>query len=127
MTNLMCTGPGPHQPTTGILGDGDHDPGGLLCPPCAVLAVTAAAPAVAAAAAAAAAVAADRVHLNNLHGNVPAWHTQLQADIATVTPGWQTLTAQQQTDIMLRMLNGFGTAMAGLLDHATITGAITPT
>lgn len=59
-----------------------------------------------------------------LHGEVPLFQAQLQADIATVTAGWQTLTAQQQTDIVLRILSGFGTAMQGLLAHATITGAI---
>jgi hypothetical protein len=73
----------------------------------------------------AAAVVNAHQGLDTLHAEVPTWRTQLQADITAVTPGWQTLTAQQQTDIVLRMLNGFGTAMSGLLDHATVTGAIT--
>jgi hypothetical protein len=70
------------------------------------------------------ALAAARQGIGTLHADVPTFQAQLQADIQTVTAGWQTLTAQQQTDLMLRILNGFGSAMAGLIDHATVTGAI---
>jgi hypothetical protein len=50
---------------------------------------------------------------------------QLQADIAAVTSnGWAGLSAQQQHDIMLRMLNGFGAAMTAIQTHAVATGTI---
>lgn len=74
----------------------------------------------------AAKIATAQQGIVDLHAQVPLLHNQLAADIATVQAGWDRLTADQRTAIMLRILNGFGTAMAGLLDHATVTGAIPP-
>ena len=57
--------------------------------------------------------------------DLPAFTTQLQADIATVTStGWASLTAQQQHDIMLRILNGFGSVMTAIQAHAVATGTL---
>ena len=72
-------------------------------------------------------VTAAESGLVSLNTQLAAWKTQLTADIASVTAGgWDVLTAQQRTAIMLRILNGFGTAMAATVDHAIVTGAITP-
>lgn len=59
-----------------------------------------------------------------LQEEVPSWRQQIAADMQAVAGGWDTLTADQRTQLMLRVLGGFGTAMQGLLAHATITGAI---
>ena len=65
--------------------------------------------------------------LSSLDSQLAVWKTQLVADITAVTTaGWDVLTAQQRTAIMLRILNGFGTAMTATMDNAVVTGAITP-
>ena len=75
----------------------------------------------------AAKVTAAESGLVSLNVQLAAWKTQLAADVASVTAaGWDVLTAQQRTAIMLRILNGFGTAMTATVDHAIVTGAITP-
>lgn len=77
--------------------------------------------------AAALAVTSAQQAVNQLHAAVPDLHAQLAADIATVGAGWDGLTGDQRTAVLMRILNGFGTAMTGLLDHAIVTGSITPT
>jgi hypothetical protein len=64
--------------------------------------------------------------LNTLHGSLPGWQSQLQADLTTVAAGWDTLTPAQRSDIITRMLNGFASAMSATVDHATVTGALPP-
>lgn len=64
--------------------------------------------------------------VDTTQSDAPTFQQQLQADIATVTPGWATLDADTQTAIMLRILNGFTTVMNGLQAHAAVTGAIDP-
>ena len=72
-------------------------------------------------------VTAAESALVSLNVQLAVWKTQLAADITSVTAGgWDALTAQQRTAIMLRILNGFGTAMTATVDHAIVTGAITP-
>ena len=72
-------------------------------------------------------VASAESGLVSLNAQLVAWKTQLTADITSVTVGgWDVLTAQQRTAIMLRILNGFGTAMTATVDHAIVTGAIAP-
>lgn len=38
--DVICSGPGPHDPADGILGEADQQVDGMLCPPCAELALT---------------------------------------------------------------------------------------
>jgi hypothetical protein len=71
-------------------------------------------------------VASAQQRIDTLHTDLPAQQAQIQADVQTVTAGWQTLTADQQTQIMLRVLNGFGNIVGALVAHATVTGAIPP-
>ena len=72
-------------------------------------------------------VTAAESGLVSLNVQLAAWKTQLAADITSVTSGgWDVLTAQQRTAIMLRILNGFGTAMTATVDNAIVTGAIAP-
>lgn len=41
--DILCAGPGPHDPSDGVLGETDTDVDlGMLCPPCAVKATAAA-------------------------------------------------------------------------------------
>lgn len=84
---------------------------------------TAAQPIMSALSAAAQAKATALGSLQSLVGQQGAIGAQLQADIATVTgSGWANLTAQQQHDIMLRILGGFGTTMGAISDHLTVNG-----
>jgi hypothetical protein len=46
---------------------------------------------------------------------------QLQADLTAVGNGWETLSAADQTAVLLRMLNAFGTVMEALV--ASVTAA----
>lgn len=72
------------------------------------------------------AVAQAQQTVDNTQAQQPTFQQQLQADITTVQAGWDTLTADQRTAIMGRVLNGFSTVMSGLQAHATVTGAIDP-
>ena len=72
------------------------------------------------------AVAKAQQTVDNTQQQQPSFQQQIQADITTVQAGWQTLTADQQTQILLRVLNGFTSVMDGLQAHATVTGAIDP-
>lgn len=73
-----------------------------------------------------AAVAQAQTGINGLYAQASTFQSQLQADLTAVQGGWGALTADQQTAIMGRILNGFATVMQGLTDHCTVTGAITP-
>jgi len=57
--------------------------------------------------------------------DVPSFTSQIQADVQTITSsGWAALTAQQQHDIMLRVVNGFGTVLTAIQTHAEATGVL---
>lgn len=72
------------------------------------------------------AVAQAQQQVDGIQQQQSSFHQQLQADIAAVQGGWDTLTADQRTAIMGRVLNGFSTVMTGLHAHAAVTGAIDP-
>ncbi len=42
MPDIICAGPGPHEPVSGVLGTSDKPVAGILCPPCGVKAANAA-------------------------------------------------------------------------------------
>lgn len=67
-----------------------------------------------------------RANLTTLLGQQAALGAQLHADITAVTAGWQTLSAADQTAIMLRVLNGFGTTMTAIADHLAVNGIGNP-
>jgi len=118
--NIVCSGPGPHVPTDGVLGTSDVAIPGALCPPCRqkVLAVV-----LPPERAAQAQRASARSNLSDLLAQQSAFSTQLQADISTVTStGWAALSAADQQAIMLRVLDGFGTVMTAIANHLTVTG-----
>jgi hypothetical protein len=79
------------------------------------------------AAATQAAIDTAQAGIDTLHASVPTFESQLASDLAAVqAAGWDALTSDQRTALMVRVLNGFGSAMTGLVDHATVTGAIAP-
>lgn len=38
MFDILCSGPGPHEPASGILGESDREQSGMRCPLCSALA-----------------------------------------------------------------------------------------
>lgn len=126
MASILCTGPGPHFPVDGVLGQSSvAQPSGVLCSLCAALAQQTSDAAAQAGAVVEARQVAAETTLTTLATSLPAWKTQLAGDItAVLTGGWDGMTAQQRTDIMGRVLRGFGTAMTATVDHAIVTGAI---
>lgn len=127
MINLICSGPGPHDPADGVLGQGDVAVDGLLCPICTEKVSVQNVALAAVANATAAKVEVAQATLVTLNAGLPLWKSQLMADIAAITTGgWDGLTAQNRSDLMLRVLNGFGTAMTATVDHAFVTGALIP-
>jgi len=56
----------------------------------------------------------------------PAIAAQLQADITSVSAGWDTLTSTERTAIMGRVLTGFDTVMTAVQTNAVATGVLRP-
>lgn len=77
-------------------------------------------------AAEAGAVAQAKQQIDTMHAATAEYRRQLAADIDAVGAGWQTLSADDQTGIVLRILNGFTTVLSGLLSHAVVTQSIDP-
>jgi hypothetical protein len=62
--------------------------------------------------------------LANLMTEQAALTAELQADLIAVENGWDTLSAADKTDVLLRVLNAFGIVMTALVAAVT---ASTPT
>ena len=62
--------------------------------------------------------------LANLMTEQAALTAELQADLIAVENGWDTLSAADKTDVLLRILNAFGIVMTALVAAVT---ASTPT
>jgi len=73
------------------------------------------------------AVANAQGSIDTLLTQVSGIQTQLEADIASVAAGWQTLSAADQTAIMGRVLNGLGEMMGAVMNHMVVTNTIPPT
>lgn len=110
MVNVLCSGPGPHTPASGVLGTSDVPVTGMLCP---------ATPCQAANVAAAGTQAVATANTATIQGNIQTHIGQLETWL-TANPNGAVLTAAQ-TKFVAQTLIGVGRLLLGLT--STVGGA----